>query len=144
MDLLLLNTSQGLKPMYDEDYDNKKKLKLGEVYRSRITLVRNLEFHQKYFKLINLAWEYQNERTVEFFKHNVDLFRKSVEMSAGWCDMAFSIARKEWVEIPKSIAFDKMDELEFRELYDNVKRVLFDVFLRHISEDEFNKNLINF
>lgn len=94
--------------------------------------------------LINLAWSYQNEKTVEHFKNDVSCFRKTVEIATGHCDTVYNITRKEWVDIPKSIAFDKMDEFEFRELYDNVKRVLFTVFLKNITEEEFTRNLINF
>lgn len=143
MKLLLLNTSQGLKPCYDEDFDEKKKLKLGEVYEVTIKKSRNYLLHKKYFSLINTAWEYQSERVVEHFK-NVDCFRKTVEIAAGWCDTVYSISRKEWVEIPKSIAFDKMDEFEFRDLYERVKDVLFKYFLKNISEEEFTRNLINY
>ena len=144
MKLLLLNTSEGLKPCYDEDYDNKKKLKLGVVYQVEIKKARNVEFHRKYFKLINLSWEYQNEGVVNHFKNNVDLFRKTVEMSAGHCDTIYSIPRNEWIETPKSISFDKMDEIEFQDLYDRVKDVLFTVFLKKVSEEEFMRNLVNF
>ena len=144
MKLLLLNTSEGLKPCYDEDYEEKKKLRSGKVYQAEIKLARNVEFHRKYFKLINLSWEYQNENRQKHFKNNVNAFRKSVEMAAGHFDTEYSIARKEWVEVPKSIAFDKMDEVEFQELYDRVKDVLFTIFLKHISEEEFMRNLVNF
>ena len=144
MDIFLLNTTEGLKPCYDKDYDEKKKLKIGQTYKAKITLARNIQFHRKYFSLINLAWAYQNEKTEEFFKRDVEQFRKSVEMLAGWCDTIYSIKRKEWIEQPRSIAFDKMDELEFRELYDSVRRILFEVFLKGITEEEFMKNLVNF
>jgi len=65
-------------------------------------------------------------------------------MSAGHCDTIYSIHRNEWIETPKSISFDKMDEIEFQDLYDRVKDVLFNVFLKKVSEDEFMKNLVNF
>lgn len=52
MKLYLLNTREGLKPMYDEDYDEKKKLKIGEVYEAEIRQPRNLRFHRKYFALL--------------------------------------------------------------------------------------------
>lgn len=130
--------------MYDSDYDEKKKLKIGEVYEATIKQPRNLSLHRKYFSLINIAWEYQNERSVEHFKHNIDLFRKTVEVAAGWYEPVYSIARKEWIEIPKSIAFDKMDNAEFTELYERVKDVLFKYFLKNISAEEFEQNLINF
>ena len=45
MKLLLLNTTSGLKPMYDEDYEEKQKLKIGEVYQATIKTVRNYELH---------------------------------------------------------------------------------------------------
>lgn len=144
MDIYLLNTVEGLKPCYDEDYEEKKKLKIGQKYKAKITLARNLEFHRKYFALINCAWAYQNERTVEHFKYNVECFRKTVEIAAGHCDTAYNIGLKAWTDIPKSIAFDKMDEFEFRELYENVKRVLFSIFLKDISEYDFTRNLSNF
>lgn len=144
MELYLLNTTSGLKPCYDEDYEEKKKLKIGETYKVKITLARNLQFHKKFFALINCAWEYQNEKVVEFFHHNKDAFRKTVVIAAGWYEPVYSIDKKEWTQNYKSIAFDKMDEAEFMDLYDNVKRVLFQTFLRHIDEEEFMKNLINF
>ena len=35
MEIRLLNTPSGLKPLYDEDYDQKKKLKIGEIYKAK-------------------------------------------------------------------------------------------------------------
>ena len=144
MKIKLLNTVQGLKPLYDEDFDEKKKLKIGGIYEADVKKARNLQFHKKFFALINCAWEYQNEKVVEFFHHNKDAFRKTVEIAAGVYEPVYLIDKKEWSQAPKSIAFDKMDEAEFMDLYDNVKRVLFQTFLRHIDEEEFVKNLINF
>lgn len=144
MKIKLLNTVSGLKPLYDSDYEEKKKLKIGEVYEASIRQPRNIPFHRKYFGLINLAWEYQTEKVCEHFHNNIELFRKTVEMAAGWCEPIYSIDRKEWVEVPKSIAFDKMDNAEFTELYERVKDVLFKYFLKHITIEEFENNLINF
>lgn len=144
MKINLLNTTSGLKPLYDADYEEKKKLKLGEIYEATIKRSRNLDFHRKYFSLINLAWEYQSERSLEHFHNNIDVFRKTVELAAGWCEPVYSIERREWVEIPKSIAFDKMDNDEFTNLYERVKDVLFKYFLKHITVEEFEKNLINY
>lgn len=144
MELLLLNTAQGLRPMYDADYDEKKKLKVGTVYRATIRQPRNIDLHRKYFALINCAWEYQNERVQEFFHNSVDLFRKTVQVSAGYCERIFSIERKEWVDVPTSISFGKMDNTQFEELYSKVFDVLLQVFLKHITREEFESNLINF
>lgn len=144
MELYLLNTASGLKPCNDEDYEKKLRLRPGRIYKCKVTLARNYEFHKKYFALINCAWAYQPERVVEHFKHSVEQFRKTVEIAAGHCDTVYSISLKSWIDIPRSIAFDKMDEAAFQDLYDRVKDVLFNIFLRNISEEEFMKNLRNF
>ena len=144
MEIHLLNTSHGLIPMYNEDYDDKKKLKIGTTYKAKITVPRNYQFHKKYFALINCAWEYQNEGVQNHFHGSVEAFRKTVEVSAGWFEPLYSIKLNEWVESPKSISFDKMSESEFSDLYGKVKDVLFMVFLKNISEEEFTRNLITF
>lgn len=144
MELRLLNTPSGLKPLYDEDYDQKKKLKIGEIYKAKITIARNINFHRKYFALINCAWAYQNERTTKHFKNNVECFRKTVEVAAGHCDTVYNLSLKSWVDIPKSIAFDKLKQEEFEDLYERVKDVLFTTFLKGIDEEEFLNNMIDF
>ena len=58
MKLLLKNTASGLVPIYDDDFDEKKKLKIGQVYEVSIKLVRNYEFHKKYFALIRICIEF--------------------------------------------------------------------------------------
>lgn len=144
MEIYLYNTSQGLIPLYDEDYDQKKRLKIGQKYRARITVPRDLTKHRKYFALINCAWDFQNEKVQAFFNNNVDVFRKTVEMTAGHCEKVYSIKLKEWVDVPKSISFDSVDNIEFNEIYKRVYDVLLSTFLKHISEQEFMDNLINF
>lgn len=143
MKLNLQNTARGLIPCYDDDFDEKKKLKIGEIYKVEIKLYRNYDFHKKYFALINCAWEYLTEKQQEFIKSK-NGFRKTLQIAAGWCEVTYSIARKDWIEESKSIAFDEMDNAEFETLYNGVKDVLFTTFLRNISEEEFMKNLINF
>ena len=144
MELRLLNTPSGLKPLYDEDYEQKKKLKIGEIYKAKMTIARNINFHRKYFALINCAWAYQNERTTKHFKNNVECFRKTVEIAAGHCDTVYNLSLKSWVDIPKSIAFDKLKQEEFEDLYERVKDVLFTTFLKGIDEEEFLNNMIDF
>ena len=144
MELYLKNTSTGLIPMTDDDYDNKVRLKIGEIYKVTVKKARNYELHKKYFALINCAWEHLKEEHNVFFKHNIKSFRKTVEMGAGHYDLLYSIKRKEWIEEPKSISFDNMDEFEFRELYQGAKDVLFSLFLRHVSQADFEKHLQDF
>ena len=41
MTIHLINTTCGLVPQYDEDFDEKKKLKPGQFYTAEIKLQRN-------------------------------------------------------------------------------------------------------
>lgn len=144
MKINLYNAIDGLKPLYDDDYDNKRKLKIGHVYVADIKQLRNVKFHRKYFSLVNTAWEYLTERQTAFFSGNKDTFRKTIEIAAGYYEPVYSIARREWIQQARSIAFDKMSEDEFSELYERVKDVLFATFLKNVSQEEFLKNLINY
>ena len=137
-------TPTGLKPMYDEDYDQKKMLKVGTVYEATIKELRNVAFHRKYFSLINLSWEYLNEQQRAFFKEDVNAFRKTVEVAAGHFEPVYSVARQSWLEVPKSIAFDKLSESDFEQLYEKVKTVIFQTFIPSSVKDEFEYVLKDF
>lgn len=144
MKIKLMCTPSGLKPLYDDDYDKKKKLKVGTVYEATIKEMRNIGFHKKYFSLINLAWEYLTEEQRTFFKEDVEIFRKTAEISAGHCEMVYSLARRSWLEIPKSIAFDKLSESDFENLYNKVKDVIFLTFIPEVNKEQFEYILKDF
>lgn len=143
MELLLLNTPSGLKPVYDDDYDEKKRLKPGAFYKAKITLQRNPEFHKKYFALINCAWECLGERGQLFFKTQ-EGFRKTVQITAGHCEMVYSMKRCEWIEESRSIAFDKLSNDEFQRVYDGVLDVIIQLLSRRMNRDQFLSTLENF
>lgn len=143
MELLLLNTAQGLKPMYDEDYDEKKKLQLGKVYRARISVPRNVAHHRKYFSMINCAWDLLTEKA-RTAMGSKEAFRKTVQIAAGHCERVYSIARKEFIEVPKSISFDSMGQDEFEELYRSVRDIIIGQCFKHITIEQFEQTLMNY
>lgn len=143
MELLLKNTSHGLLPMYDEDYEEKKRLKIGTTYRAKVTVPRNYQFHRKYFSMISCAWDLLTERQREFFGTK-ESFRKTLQVAAGHCERVFNLELRTWVEVPKSIAFDKMSGDEFEDLYRGVRDVLLRVFLKHITLEQFEETLMNY
>lgn len=144
MKILVRNTIEGLVPLFDEDYDNKKKLKLGQDYKVQITKARNIDFHRKYFALINTGWEYLNEEQAAFFHNSKEGFRKSVQIAAGYFEKVYSINRGEWIEESISISFDSMDEFEFRELYQKVRDIIFTLIECNVTEEEFIMHLADF
>ena len=143
MKLLVVNTPRGLIPYGDDDYEEKKKLKLGQTYSVEIKVARNLDFHRKYFALVAYAWEFLNEQETSKFKSKEN-FRKYLEMAAGHCDIIYHPRLQEFVEVPKSISFGSMDNTAFSELYERVKDVIFSIIGDRVSRDEFERLLIDF
>ena len=143
MKLHLLNTIDGLRPCTDPDYDQKKRLKIGAVYEAEIREERNYKFLRKYFALIRCAYAFLTPSQQDFIKSPEGL-RKTVQIAAGYCEVYYSIKRKEWVEESKSIAFENMTESEFSEVYEGVRLVLFTYFLKHVDEQTFMRELVNF
>lgn len=143
MRLMVINTPRGLIPCGDDDFDEKKKLKIGQAYSVEVRVVRNVDFHRKYFALIAYAWEFLNEQELATFKTK-DNFRKYLEISAGHCEVIFHPRLQEFVEIPKSISFGSMDNAEFSDLYDRVKDVIFSIIGNRVTREEFERILIDF
>ncbi len=143
MKLLVVNTPRGLVPLGDDDYEEKKKLKLGQTYSVEVKVVRNVDFHRKYFALIAYAWEFLDERETGRFKDKEN-FRKYIEIASGHCDVIFHPRLQEFVEIPKSISFAKMDITAFSDLYGRVKDVIFSIIGDRVTQEEFERLLIDF
>ena len=143
MKLTLLNTPQGLKPCYDEDFDAKKMLKIGEVYTAEIRLARNYELHKKAFALVNAAWSYLPEKTQNGFR-SVEGFRDYLTVAAGYYDVYYNRRLKSFVEKPKSWNFSNMDNAEFSNFYERLKDVVFGVIQPFVSLEDFEQTLSNF
>ena len=143
MKLQLLNTPQGLKPCYDEDYDEKKKLKIGEIYEAEIKLQRNPKFHRLFFSLLNAGYSLLPERTQNGFR-SVEGFRSYLLVAAGFYDTYFNPRLREFVEVPKSLKFSSMDNEEFERMYNAVKDVIFALLGDRITERQFEETLVNY
>lgn len=144
MKIHLVNTAKGLFiPESDYDFEQKLHLRIGETYVADIKLSRNSEFHRKYFAMLRKAWEYLPEE-LQYFYHDVDCFRKYCEMTAGYCDLYFNPKTEQWLEGPRSIAFDKLDQGEFEKLYMGVRNVLDAILTRYISSEDFESNFLSF
>lgn len=132
MKLKVICTPLGLQPIYEEDYDSKKKLKAGECYTAEIRLIRNLQFHKKAFSLLNTAWSLLPEKTQNGFR-TIDAFRDSITVAAGFVDVFYDIGRRQYLERPKSWSFDSMDNDEFEELYERMKDVIWGILSTRIE-----------
>jgi len=145
MKLLLQCTAVGLVPLYDSDFDEKRKLKTGQVYQAEIKVVRNLQFHRKMWSMLNTAWALLPEKTQHGFR-SFEGFRSYLLVSAGFYELYYSPRLKEYVEIPKSMSFASMDEAEFSDCYERVKDVIWNILSSRvgITQEVFESYLANY
>ena len=119
-------------PAYDEDYEQAQKLKAGEVHYFSVKKIRNPRLHRLFFKLLTVG--YENQEQYNNFEH----YRADVIVEAGY----YYETTKDFgvVRTPKSIAYENMDDMEFKELFDRVMDVVTqqlgvppDVLLREVK-----------
>jgi len=144
MKLQLLNTPLGLKPCYSEDFDEAKKLRLGEVYEAEIKLQRNPRFHRLFFALLNVGYAYLPGAVQETYFKSIDGFRKSVLIAAGFTKVFWSVKHQCFLEEAESISFASMDDARFREVYSKCKDVIFGLISKYVTIEDFESNLANF
>lgn len=107
------------------------KMKVGAGVRATVKQQRNVQFHRKYFALLNLAFDHW-EPTEATYKgqvvgKNFDQFRNDVVCLAGFSEVAINM-RGEVRVTAKSISFGSMSQDEFDGLYSATVNVV----LRHI------------
>ena len=134
MKLLLNNTLSGLVPLYPSDYDNKRKLKLGETYEAEIKNPRNIRFHRLFFALLNIGHE-NTDLDMPF-----ETYRHYMIIKAGFFK-AYQTSKGLYYE-PDSISFSSMSEEQFHEVYDRV----LDKIIKDIgaTKEDIEDQLINF
>jgi len=91
-----------------DDYMRMKKA----GYRVEVKRSRNLAFHKKFFALCTLIFD--NQTHYKKIGHLVQFFKKA----SGHYEIFYDHEGKEHYEI-RSIAFNKMDDLEFQKFYDD-------------------------
>lgn len=137
MDIYVECTAYGLKPLYESDLDNKRKLKIGERYRVTVTRPRNYQFFQKFMALMNMTLQNQDKYDT------MDQLLIEVKLKVGHYDLHVTTKGKP-IYIPKSISFANMDEDKFQEFYNSALDVVLKHFLKHFSPEDVDKNLSSF
>ena len=139
-DIYLIKTPTGaLVPADSQSADYLRKHKVGQGFKASVTRARNIQFHRKFFALLNYAfdaWEpkeklYKGKPVAK----NFNQFRADITILAGYYETAIRMDGTVRVT-PKSIAFHQMNEDEFSELYSAVIDVLLkQIFLNQTRED---------
>ncbi len=136
MKLFLTKRQDGsFMPSYPSDHDKAKRFKVDQEVEVTARKARNPQFHRKFFALLNMTFENQ-----EHFDNPEDL-RAWVIMKSGYYNIV-PAPNGQPIYLPKSIAFDQMDEFEFSELYSKALDVI-GQFLG-VQNKEIEREIVNF
>jgi hypothetical protein len=114
-------------------------LKDGD-YQLSITKPRNLSFHKKFFALLNVGFQNQD------FYANFEDFKDEIKLKTGFFKKHYTL-KGNIIYFPLSIAFNKMDEIEFEELYEKTITVLIRDIIAGLNKEDLEnavEQIINF
>lgn len=116
MRILCRNTLTGLVPLYPHDFDERRKLRLGQDYEVEVKNPRNIKFHRKFMAMLNVG--YENSKLDMPFES----YRKYVTMKAGFF-RAYTTPRGTFYDA-ESISFSAMSQDQFEDVYSRVLDVI--------------------
>ena len=139
-----------LVPAHASDLEAVKKLPAHQPVRVRVTKIRNVGQHRKYFALLNYAfdvWEPPVAMAMSELEHghfdpslarpekNFERFRHDIIILCGFYESYYRINGEVRLEA-KSISFANMDQDSFEQLYDKTVDVIIKHVLRNYTGDE--------
>jgi hypothetical protein len=113
------------------------KIPFNEQLVVSVVRPRNPMFHRKFFSLLQLVFENQERYD------NFEQFRKEIVMRAGYYEEHVHLTGKVSYTA-RSLAFDKMDETEFAELYDKCCAVIIEYFWPDIQQHDLEEAVLDY
>lgn len=128
--------------MYDSDYDEKQRLKVGDTVLCSIKRPRNYEFHKKFFALLRLTVT----NLPHLIQQQMKIFTEEDMLDCLKVDLGlYTTVLHGGKQIIKtgSISFAKMDESEFERFFQRSVDVILRIYLsgtdRHALIEEIDK-----
>ncbi len=98
--------------------DDMMELDADTVYDAKVWKKRNSNHHRKYFALVNAIFPHQSAWPTTKALHD------QLKMAVGFSYEAKDMATGEIRVYPDSIAFDRLDQAEFSQVYDRIVDVI--------------------
>lgn len=143
MKILCVVTENGLVPKYDSDREEFSRLKRNTDVLVEVGQKRNYEFHKKFFALLKLTYDNFPEWMEDNLNvHSVEDLRTRLKIDLGLYEVSHY---GNWsVIIPKSIAFDKMDETEFEKFYKMSVNHILKNYLKGVTNEQIEEEIWKF
>lgn len=115
--MILTKQYNGFIATHDKDFEELEGYISGQQYKIKATKERNPDFHRKYFAMLRMAFTNLPERYDGMFP-NTERFRKAILLATGHTEEVMTFDGEILLE-PKSLSFGAMDDVEFREVYND-------------------------
>lgn len=143
MEIYCRVTEIGLMPMYDSDYEEKQRLKVGETVLCTIKRPRNYDFHKKFFALLRLTVD----NLPHLIQQQMHIFTEEDMLDCLKIDLGLYTTvwhgGKEIVK-PGSISFAKMDNSEFETFFNRSVDTILRTYLRGTDRQSLIEEINNF
>lgn len=126
--LLVVTPSRHVVPATPQDREKLRAFKPGDVLPVRIKKPRNGDHHRKFMALVSFVAAHHPT-----YRDRESLLIE-LKMRTGHYDHYVRRASGEVVYIPKSIAFDEMDEGDFIEWSARAREILYEHFLAEFTD----------
>ena len=142
-ELVLMKAPGGALIPADEDArETVNGWKVGQGVRAKVSRMRNLAFHRKFFAMLNLGFDAWEPPPVVLngipAVKNFERFRKDVLIQAGFYELTVNMRGEARAEA-KSISFGSMDEDEFEKVYSKVADVLLQKVLTTYTREDLDR-----
>lgn len=94
-----------------------RELEIGEMLSFSYKVPRSPKFHRLHFVMLDAFYQQQEQFG------DGEQFRKWLEVGAGHCDFVPG-PNGRMVALPRSIAYDALDDIEFSDVHEGIKRFL--------------------
>ena len=135
-DFYFIKKLEGFVPSDSNTQEKVRKYKLGSILRcGNIKVPRNPKFHRKGMALLHLAFENQEEY------QNFEDFYNVMKIRVGYVDYIKYLDKT--LAIPKSFAFDKMDNLSFEKVYNDLRAVILEDVMEGVDAGSMDREVLN-
>ena len=144
MDIFCKVTPYGLVPLYDSDYDLKKRIRVGSVVKCKVSNPRNYEHHKKFFALVRLTFDNLPSNLAEYFKvHNEEDMLRRFKRDLGYFTTTLNERGEKEIEY-QSISFSAMEQHEFERFYNQCIDLVLYKYLKGIDKEDLITEIENF
>lgn len=127
---------------YDSDAEIVRKIPEGETIKAKFVKSRNVKHHRKFFALLQIVADNLPESMPAQYE-NTTFLLDEIKYQLGHVEIHHTLGGK--VEHkPKSISFGKMDQVEFDEFYNRAVDVVLKYFLKEMTAEDINEEVMNF